>query len=191
MANTRESFNYEVCLCQSSCFVEAANIDLTCKWNSERLCTKDLLLNQVDDWVVNSDRKLHGKLWRHNIRNNEHATQHNLVSRSVRIQQSYSQYVVWRNQSKHKQNQQVKVNLRWFNTHAILTKQDNTHQLSLFGLKTILQYVAYNSTILNCMCWWLWELWNFLHNIIGRCKLQNISPRMQQVIPVSITSLQS
>ena len=48
-ANSSDPLNDQIGLCECACLIEAADVDLTSKWNSERFSAEDLLLNQLYD----------------------------------------------------------------------------------------------------------------------------------------------
>ena len=75
---------------QSTCFVKTANVDFASKWDSVRLCAKDLFLDQLNDRIVDGHRELHGELRWHNIRDNQNTTEHNLISASIRILEAFN-----------------------------------------------------------------------------------------------------
>ena len=90
VSNSKYSFNFEISLGQSSCFVKTANVDFASKWDSVRLCAKDLFLDQLNDRIVDGHRELHRELRWHNIRDNQNTTEHNLISASIRILEAFN-----------------------------------------------------------------------------------------------------
>lgn len=85
-ANSSDAFDDQVCLRQSASLVKATDVNFASEGNSKRFGTKDLLLNKLDDTVVDSHAELHRELWGHNVGNNQDASEHDLVARSVWVQ---------------------------------------------------------------------------------------------------------
>ena len=85
VADSKDSFYFEISLGKSTCLVKTANVDFTSKWYSVRLCAKDLFLDQLNNRIVDSHRELHRELRWHNIRDNQNTTEHNLISASIRV----------------------------------------------------------------------------------------------------------
>ena len=89
VSNSKDSFYFEISLSQSACFIKTAYVDLASKWDSVGLCAKDLFLDQLNDRIVDGHRELHRKLRWHNICDNQDATEHNLISASIRVLEAF------------------------------------------------------------------------------------------------------
>lgn len=75
---------------QRSGLVETANINLSCERDSKWLCAKNLFLNQLDDTVVDSHRKLHREFWRDYVSDNNNASQYYFIAGPVYIFETLS-----------------------------------------------------------------------------------------------------
>ena len=86
---SKDSFNFEISLSQSTSFIKTANIDFASKWDSVWLCTKDLLLDQLNDRIVDGHRELHWEFRWYNICDNQNTTEHNLIPTSIRVLEAF------------------------------------------------------------------------------------------------------
>ena len=89
VSNSKDSFNFEISLGQSACFIKTANVNFASKWDSVGLCAKDLFLDQLNDGIVDGHRELHRELRRHNICDDQDTAEHNLISASIRILEAF------------------------------------------------------------------------------------------------------
>ena len=89
VSNSKDSFNFEISLGQSTCFIETANVNFASKWDSVGLCAKDLFLNQLNDRIVDGHRELHREFRWYNICDNQNTTEHNLIPTSVRVLEAF------------------------------------------------------------------------------------------------------
>ena len=85
-AYSSDAFDDQVCLRKGACLVKATDVNFASEGNPKRFGTKDLLLDKLDDTVVYSHAELHRELWGHNVGNNQDASEHNLVARSVWVE---------------------------------------------------------------------------------------------------------
>jgi hypothetical protein len=104
-----------------------------------------LLLDKLNNRVVNSHRELHRQFrWNH-VGYDKNAPKHDLVATSVWVLEAFSHHMVARRKCKNKQDQEVHIHFWRLDRHSFLAEQDNSHQLALFRLKTILENEANDS----------------------------------------------
>ena len=89
VSDSKDSFNFEISLSQSTRFIKTANVNFASKRDSVGFCAKDLFLDQLNYRIVDGHRELHRKLRWHNICDNQDATQHNLISASIRVLEAF------------------------------------------------------------------------------------------------------
>lgn len=138
----RHAFDDQIVAGQRACLIEAANVYFACVWYPERLGAEDLLLDQSENRVVDRQRELHWKLWWHDVGDDEHAAEHDLVPAPVDVFEAFHHYMVAGDEREHKQDQQVPVHLRVLHCHTIRAEKYHSHQLALLGLEAVLQDVG-------------------------------------------------
>ena len=90
VSDSKDSFNFEISLCQSTRFIKTANVNFASKRDSIGFCAKDLFLDQLNDRIVDGHRELHRKLRWHNVCDDQNTTKHNLISTSIRVFEAFN-----------------------------------------------------------------------------------------------------